>query len=77
MISTFHSYCVRILRRRIGLLGFPNLFSIYNTGDQEAAARQVLRDIKASKGNIKPSDFLRRISRWKSAGSGRRCPEPS
>jgi DNA helicase-2/ATP-dependent DNA helicase PcrA len=68
VISTFHSYCVRILRRRIGLLGFPNLFSIYNTGDQEAAARQVLRDIKASKGNIKPSDFLRRISRWKSAG---------
>ena len=68
VISTFHSYCVRILRRRISLLGFPNLFSIYNTGDQEAAARQVLRDIKGAKGGVKPSDFLRRVGQWKSAG---------
>ena len=68
VISTFHSYCVRILRRRIHLLGFPNVFTIYSTGDQEAAARQVLRDIKSSSGAIGPSDLIRRIGRWKSAG---------
>ena len=68
VISTFHSYCVRILRRRINLLGIPNLFTIYSTGDQEAAARQVLRDIKVSSGTIGPSDLIRRIGRWKSAG---------
>ena len=68
VVSTFHSYCVRILRRRINLLGFPNVFTIYSTGDQEAAARQVLRDIKVSAGKIGPADLIRRIGRWKTAG---------
>lgn len=67
-ISTFHSLCVRILRRQIHHLGFPNLFSIYDQGDQESLARQILRDIHPAKGSIKPSDFIHRISRWKSAG---------
>lgn len=67
VISTFHSYCVRILRRRINLLGFPNVFTIYSTGDQESAARQVLRDIKTN-ASIGPADLVRRIGQWKSAG---------
>ncbi len=67
-ISTFHSLCVRILRRRIHLLGFPNMFTIYDRGDQESVARQVLRDIKISSGACRPGDFLKQISEWKSAG---------
>ena len=39
-ISTFHSLCVRILRRNISLLGYPSQFSIYDRGDQESVARQ-------------------------------------
>ena len=34
-ISTFHSLCVRILRRQITQLGYPSQFSIYDRNDQE------------------------------------------
>src|ERR1700744_5463698 len=34
-ISTFHSLCVRILRRQIQHLGYPNKFVICDRGDQE------------------------------------------
>ena len=67
-ISTFHSLCVRILRRQIHHLGFPNQFSIYDRGDQESIARQILRDVRIAGGAVKPSDFLYQISQWKSAG---------
>ena len=67
-ISTFHSLCVRILRRNIHLLGYPNQFSIYDRGDQESVARQVLRAVKISSGAMRPGDFLRQISVWKSSG---------
>lgn len=67
-ILTFHSLCVRVLRRQIHRLGFPNLFSIYDRGDQESLARQILREIKTSGGTIRPGDLVSRISRWKSAG---------
>ena len=67
-ISTFHSLCVRILRRNINVLGYPNQFSIYDRGDQESVARQVLRNIKISTGAIRPGDFLKQISSWKSSG---------
>ena len=67
-ISTFHSLCVRILRRQIHHLGFPNIFSIYDRGDQESLARQVLKDVTTSRVKIRPGDFVNRISRWKSAG---------
>ncbi len=67
-ISTFHSLCVRILRRRIHYLGFPNQFTIYDRGDQESVARQILRNIKIAGGALRPGDFLARISEWKSHG---------
>lgn len=67
-ISTFHSLGVRILRRNIHRLGFPNQFSIYDRGDQESVARQILRDIKVSNAALRPGDFLRQIGDWKSSG---------
>ena len=67
-ISTFHSLCVRILRRNIHLLGYPNQFSIYDRGDQESVARQILRNVKISSGALRSGDFLKQISTWKSAG---------
>ena len=67
-ISTFHSLCVRILRRQIHRLGFPNHFSIYDRGDQESAARRILQTIKISSGALRPSDFVRQVGDWKSAG---------
>src|ERR1700730_11162814 len=38
-ISTFHSLCVRILRRHAARLGYPARFAIYDRGDQESVAR--------------------------------------
>ncbi|MDO5309337.1 MAG: UvrD-helicase domain-containing protein [Planctomycetia bacterium] len=67
-ISTFHSHCVRILRRNIHHLGYPNLFTIYDRGDQESIARQVLQSVKVANGAIKPGDFLKQVGAWKSAG---------
>src|SRR5262245_17596087 len=45
-ISTFHSLCVKILRRHIQVLGYPAKFAIYDRGEQESIARQSLREIK-------------------------------
>ena len=66
--STFHSLCVRILRRRITSLGYPQQFAIYDRGDQESIARQVLKEIKVSDAALKPAELLARISTWKNAG---------
>ncbi len=66
-MSTFHSLCVRILRRHIKLLGYPATFAIYDRGDQEGVARTVLREIKVGDGLLRPGDLLYLISRWKSA----------
>ena len=68
VISTFHSLCVRILRDEIEALGYPKKFVIYDRGDQEAAARRALRDIKVAEAALKPSDLLAQISRWKMVG---------
>ena len=69
-ISTFHSLCVRILRRHITHLGYPASFAIYDRGDQEGVARGVLREIKAAEGLLRPGDLLYFIGRWKTAGVG-------
>ncbi len=66
-ISTFHSLCVRILRRHIRQLGYPEKFAIYDRGDQESIARQALREIKVPGETLRPGDLLALISRWKSA----------
>lgn len=65
-ISTFHSLCVRILRRQIERLGYPKSFAIYDRSDQETLARAALREIKVSNETLRPGDLLFHISRWKS-----------
>ena len=66
-MSTFHSLCVRILRRHIRQLGYPSNFPIYDRGDQEGVARSVLREIKVADGLLRPGDLLYFIGRWKTA----------
>jgi DNA helicase II / ATP-dependent DNA helicase PcrA len=67
-ISTFHSLCVRILRRHAPRLGYPAKFAIYDRGDQESAARSALREIKAPETALRPGDLIHFISRWKTQG---------
>jgi DNA helicase-2/ATP-dependent DNA helicase PcrA len=66
-ISTFHSLCVRILRRHITKLGYPAAFAIYDRGDQEGVARSVLREIRVSEATLRPGDMLSIIGQWKNA----------
>ena len=65
VVSTFHSHCVRVLRRHIRKLGYPEQFAIYDRGDQESLARGVLREIRVSNAMLKPSDLLFHIGNWK------------
>ncbi|MEM8679997.1 MAG: UvrD-helicase domain-containing protein [Planctomycetota bacterium] len=66
-ISTFHAYCVRLLRRQIHHLGYPDRFSIYATGQQESVIAKAIKDLAGRGLDVKPADVLYRISRWKSA----------
>ena len=66
-ISTFHSLCVRILRRHIERLGYPATFAICDRGDQESLARAALREIRVPETTLRPGELIYAISRWKTA----------
>lgn len=68
VVSTFHAYCVRVLREDISSLGYPLGFVIYDRGDQESVARTALREIKVGDKAMKPGELLNRISQWKMSG---------
>ena len=44
-VSTFHSMCVRILRRFIDRLGYDNRFTIYDTDDQKTLMKEVCKKV--------------------------------
>jgi DNA helicase-2/ATP-dependent DNA helicase PcrA len=67
-ISTFHSLCVRILRRNIQRLGYPEKFVICDRNEQESQARTVLRELRAPSAALAPGDLLGFIGRWKTLG---------
>ncbi len=66
-VSTFHSQCVRILRRHAKRIGFPAKFSIYDRSDQESLARGILRELRLPGTALRPSDMLAIIGGWKNA----------
>jgi len=66
-ISTFHSLCVRILRRNINRLGYPEKFVICDRSEQESQARTTLRELRAPSTALAPGDLLGYIGRWKTA----------
>ncbi len=68
VIGTFHSNCVKILRRHARKLGYPENFAIYDRSDQESTAREVLRQLRVHNGMLKPAEFLSHVSRWKNSG---------
>ncbi len=67
LVGTFHSICVRILKRHARHLGYPEHFAIYDRSDQESVARGVLRELKIQEAMLSPTDFLGIIGRWKNA----------
>lgn len=61
-VSTFHSTCVRILRRYIERLGYGNSFTIYDTDDQKTIMKDICRRLSIDTKIYKERSFLNVIS---------------
>ena len=61
-VSTFHSSCVRILRRHIESLGYTTSFSIYDSDDQKTLMRQVFKAMNVDTKQFKERSVLAAIS---------------
>lgn len=61
-VSTFHSMCVRILRRYIDRLGYDSSFTIYDTDDQKTLMKEVCRKADIDTKKYKERFFLSAIS---------------
>ena len=66
-VSTFHSACVRILRRHIDFLGFDNHFAIYDTEDQKTVIKEVCRRLNIDTKIYKERTLMAKISHEKDA----------
>ncbi|MDA5285078.1 DNA helicase PcrA [Streptomyces sp. Isolate_45] len=64
-VSTFHSACVRILRRESKLLGFTSSFSIYDAADSKRLMALVCRDLDLDPKKFPPKSFNAKISNLK------------
>ncbi len=63
--STFHSACVRILRREIEVLGYPSAFTIYDTDDSLRVIKACLKESNVDDKQFPPRSVLNYISRAK------------
>ena len=68
-ISTFHSLCVRILRRHITKLGYKKNFVIYDATEQLGVVRRILSQISLGSKKPDPYAVLSLISRWRNSNS--------
>ncbi len=64
-VSTFHSTCVRILRRYIDRLGYDNNFTIYDTDDQKSLMKDICRRLDIDTKVYKERALLAQISHAK------------
>ncbi len=64
-VSTFHSACVRILRREIDHIGFLNSFTIYDSSDSEKLIKTILKENNINDKTYKPKAILSIISSCK------------
>ncbi|WP_069870459.1 DNA helicase PcrA [Streptomyces malaysiensis] len=64
-VSTFHSACVRILRRESKKLGFTSSFSIYDAADSKRLMSLVCRDLDLDPKRFPPKSFSAKISNLK------------
>lgn len=65
-ISTFHSFCVRVLRSDINRIGFSRNFSIYDEDDQERIIRATMSELGLTEQLLTPRAAAYRISHAKS-----------
>ena len=67
---TFHSACVRILRRDAERLGFGADFSIYDAADCQSLIKRILKDMELDEKSFPPRSVLAEISRAKDGQIG-------
>src|SRR5829696_5346917 len=64
-VSTFHSACVRILRKEIDRIGFKSSFSIYDAADSKRLMTLVLKDLDLDPKRYQPGAVLHWVSNHK------------
>jgi len=64
-ISTFHSSCVRILRREIDKLGYNKNFAIYDTYDQKVLIKQCMQELNVNEKDIGDREIMSKIGSLK------------
>jgi DNA helicase-2/ATP-dependent DNA helicase PcrA len=64
-ISTFHSACVRILRKEAERFGYVSGFTIYDSGDTRALLKRIIKDHEADTYGFTPANTAAKISRLK------------
>src|SRR5262245_51417806 len=67
-VSTFHSYCLRLLRRHAPRLGYGAGFLVYDDTDQQALIRDCLERLQIDDETFTPRQFRSRISDAKNRG---------
>ena len=68
LIATFHSFCVRVLRRYISAIGYGNDFTIYDDADQLSLLKSCLKELGLDEKVLQPRTALSRISHAKNHG---------
>lgn len=64
-VSTFHSLCVRILRRYADRLGYGKSFDIYDADDQKSLVKSILKDLQIDPKRYPEKMFMSEISKAK------------
>ena len=64
-VSTFHSTCVRILRRYIDRIGYTNNFTIYDTDDQKSVIKDICKKFNIDTKMLKERTIMNSISHAK------------
>jgi len=68
LISTFHSFCVRMLRREIEALSYTRDFTIYDESDQVQVVKSAMKDLKVDERVVTAKTIQSRISHAKNHG---------
>ena len=64
-VSTFHSMCVRILRRDIDRIGYNSNFTIIDSSDQQTVMKQILKNLNVNPKQYDPRAMIGQISNAK------------
>ena len=64
-VGTFHSICIRMLRRDIEKLGYDKSFVIYDTQDQQVVIKECIKELNINDKNFPPKSVLETIGKQK------------